>query len=397
MPSSLAHQRDGLLLAGAVDREEHRHFRLELLPGLDHAVGHHVGAREGAAEIDHQAFHAGIGQHQIERDLGLGVGLAADLEEIRRPAAVMADHVHGRHGQPGAVRQHADIAVELDQLEAGLGAALFELGHRAGRRRLWRSRPGGRARASSSMNLQSSATTRPSASSASGLISSSSASRARKARRAASRICGDLRLRGAEIEAVQAWRRCRARAARCRCRPAGGGWRRASRRRSPRYPCRLRSKTGSAACAPRCRAARRHRTRARSWPAPRPARARPCSRRCVMPRICRGGCLGFLRRVGELDAAGLAALAGRHLRLDHAGADAAPRPPRLPRAQAQDRRAAPGCRPGASTSAFAACSSKFITVSACRISSSRRRTVASSLGLSSGMVVTRWVMLRKFL
>ena len=34
-----------------------------------------------------------------------------------------------------------------------------------------------------------------------------------------------------------------------------------------------------------------------------------------------GHFLGFIRRAGELDAAGLAALAGRHLRLHHAGPD----------------------------------------------------------------------------
>ena len=33
---------------------------------------------------------------------------------------------------PAPFRQHADIAVELDQLEAGFGAALFQLGHGAG-------------------------------------------------------------------------------------------------------------------------------------------------------------------------------------------------------------------------------------------------------------------------
>ena len=77
-----------------------------------------------------QALHAGIGEHQVERDFGFGVGLAADLQEIRRPAAVMADHVHGGHGEAGAVGEHADIAVELDELEAGLGAALLQRGHR---------------------------------------------------------------------------------------------------------------------------------------------------------------------------------------------------------------------------------------------------------------------------
>ena len=95
---------------------------MQLLPGRDHAVRHHVRSRECAAEIDDQAFHAGIGQHQIERHLGLGVGLAADFEEIRRPAAEMVDDVHRRHGQTGAVGENADIAVELDELEARVEA-----------------------------------------------------------------------------------------------------------------------------------------------------------------------------------------------------------------------------------------------------------------------------------
>ncbi len=184
---------------------------------------------------------------------------------------------------------------------------------------------------------------------------------------------GDLRFRHAEAQSLRASRRCRLRPVCRRYRPAAGGSLAALRRRSPRCPCRLRSRTKSAACAPRCRAARRHRTRARSWPAPRPAAARPCTRRCVMPRICAATCFGFRRRVRELDAAGLAALAGRHLRLDHAGPDLAPRPCAASAALAHRMPRGTAMPAGARISAFAACSSKFIT---CRISSSKRRTIA---------------------
>ena len=58
--------------------------RLQRLPGLDHALGHDVGAGERAAEIDEQAFHARIGEHQLQRRRGLGVALAADLHEVGR-------------------------------------------------------------------------------------------------------------------------------------------------------------------------------------------------------------------------------------------------------------------------------------------------------------------------
>ena len=58
--------------------------RLQRLPGRDDAGGHHVGARERAAEVDHQAPHLGVGEHQLERRPAQPVGLAADLEEVRR-------------------------------------------------------------------------------------------------------------------------------------------------------------------------------------------------------------------------------------------------------------------------------------------------------------------------
>ena len=40
----------------------------------------------------------------------------------------MGDHVHGGHGQAGAVGEHADIAVELDEFKPGLGAAALQRG-----------------------------------------------------------------------------------------------------------------------------------------------------------------------------------------------------------------------------------------------------------------------------
>ena len=42
------------------------------------------------------------------------VGAAADVEEVRRLAAVQLDDVHRAHRQAGAVDQAADVAVELD-------------------------------------------------------------------------------------------------------------------------------------------------------------------------------------------------------------------------------------------------------------------------------------------
>ncbi len=118
--------------------------------------------RERSAEVDDEAFDAGLDRpasarpptwcRPRRRSRGSSPG-----------AAAMADDVHGRHRQPGAVGQHADIAVELDELEPVGGALPLQIGHRLVRRRAgqlaWR-----KAAESSSVSLQSRATTRPSAS-----------------------------------------------------------------------------------------------------------------------------------------------------------------------------------------------------------------------------------------
>src|SRR5262249_17088963 len=54
------------------------------------------------------------------------------FKEVGRPAAEVANDVHGRHGEAGAVRQHADIAVELDELQTVFRTTLFQRGHRSG-------------------------------------------------------------------------------------------------------------------------------------------------------------------------------------------------------------------------------------------------------------------------
>ena len=57
---------------------------LQLLPRGDDARGHHVGAGERAAEVDERLTHARVVEHERQRRLGLGVGVAADLQEVRR-------------------------------------------------------------------------------------------------------------------------------------------------------------------------------------------------------------------------------------------------------------------------------------------------------------------------
>ena len=57
----------------------------------------------------------------LERRLHLlGVGAAADVEEVGRLAAGGLDDVHRRHREAGAVHHAADVAVERDVAEVVL-------------------------------------------------------------------------------------------------------------------------------------------------------------------------------------------------------------------------------------------------------------------------------------
>src|SRR5262249_32680104 len=51
----------------------------------------------------------------------LGVGAAAYVQKVGGRSAGILDDVHGRHGQPGAVDQAGDVAVELDVVQVELG------------------------------------------------------------------------------------------------------------------------------------------------------------------------------------------------------------------------------------------------------------------------------------
>ena len=58
--------------------------------------------------------HLGVGSDHLERvDDPLRVAAAAQVAEVRRPAADLVDHVERRHDETGAVAEDPDLAVEL--------------------------------------------------------------------------------------------------------------------------------------------------------------------------------------------------------------------------------------------------------------------------------------------
>ena len=81
-------------------------------------------------------LHLRVGRDHLERvDHALRIAAAAEVAEVRGPAAGERDHVEGGHHEPGAVAEDPDLAVELhvgDALLAGralLGRVGLEVAH----------------------------------------------------------------------------------------------------------------------------------------------------------------------------------------------------------------------------------------------------------------------------
>ena len=72
------------------------------------------------------AFTFGSAVMMLERvDDLLRIRRAADVEEVRRLAAVVLHEIHRRHREAGAVHDAADVAVELDEREVRVARLHF--------------------------------------------------------------------------------------------------------------------------------------------------------------------------------------------------------------------------------------------------------------------------------
>ena len=96
--------------------------------GVDDAVGHLFAPGDAAEDVDEDRLHLRVVVDDLERaGHHLGVGAAADVEEVGRAAADLVDDVERAHGQPGAVGDDADVAVEADVLQALVVGRLLAL------------------------------------------------------------------------------------------------------------------------------------------------------------------------------------------------------------------------------------------------------------------------------
>lgn len=100
---------------------------MNILDRADDALGDGVATHDAAEDIDQDGLDVVAGQNQLEGFLdALGIGAAADVQEVGRLAAGKLDDVHGGHCQAGPVDHAGDIAVERDVIE--LVFAGLELG-----------------------------------------------------------------------------------------------------------------------------------------------------------------------------------------------------------------------------------------------------------------------------
>src|SRR3954469_22510401 len=107
----------------------------EQLQGVHDAVGDGVAGRDPAEDVHEHALHRRVGQDDVQTvGHDLGRGATTDVEEVGGldPAELLAgvgDDVQRAHDQAGAVADDADLAVELDVVEALLlGRGLERVG-----------------------------------------------------------------------------------------------------------------------------------------------------------------------------------------------------------------------------------------------------------------------------
>ena len=117
-----------LLGVRAVEADHDRRPQIDAAQRLDDALGDLFAAGDAAEDVDEDRLDVLVEVDHLERSgHHVGVGAAADVEEVGGRAADLVDDVERRHGEPGAVGDDADRAVEADVLQVLLLGELLAL------------------------------------------------------------------------------------------------------------------------------------------------------------------------------------------------------------------------------------------------------------------------------
>ena len=123
-----------LLGVRAVESDDDRRPEVDSTQRFDDALRHFFTAGDAAEDVDEDALDLVVEVDDLERSgHHVGVGAAADVEEVRRRAPDLVDDVERAHREAGAVGDDADGAVEPDVLQALVASetlALVEHLHR---------------------------------------------------------------------------------------------------------------------------------------------------------------------------------------------------------------------------------------------------------------------------
>src|SRR3546814_2604537 len=96
-----------------------RHADVDAAHGGDDPVGDLVALGDAAEDVDEDRLHVGVVVDDLERaGHHVGVGAAADVEEVGGLAADLVHDVDGGHGQAGAVGDHARSEEHTSELQS---------------------------------------------------------------------------------------------------------------------------------------------------------------------------------------------------------------------------------------------------------------------------------------
>jgi hypothetical protein len=115
----LGQDRPALIRVGAVEADDDGRPDVDPSQRLHDAVGNLLALRDATEDVDEDGLHAGVVVDDLERVRHhVGVGAAADVEEVRRLTPDLAHDVDRAHRQPGAVGDDPDVPVESDVLQS---------------------------------------------------------------------------------------------------------------------------------------------------------------------------------------------------------------------------------------------------------------------------------------
>ena len=93
------------------------------LDDLYQALGNGITANDTTKDVDKDGSDLGVAGDEIKGALdGLRSGTTADIQKVGGLTTVELDNVHGGHGKTGTVDEAANVTVELDEVQVGLGS-----------------------------------------------------------------------------------------------------------------------------------------------------------------------------------------------------------------------------------------------------------------------------------